>query len=76
MREQEAYLAVAELIDPLREFAALDAGERAALLEKLRGFAHDAPLRAQVAELDAATAPDVADARAAAVIDAFRHMSR
>ncbi|MDY6982340.1 MAG: SNF2-related protein, partial [Pseudomonadota bacterium] len=69
--EQQAYIAVAELLDPLREYAALDDAERAALLHKLHDFAHDAPLRAHVAQLASAETPEEADAHAAAVTEAL-----
>ncbi len=69
--EQEAYIAVAELLDPLREYAALDDTERAALLEKLYNFAGDAPLREQVVQLGSAETPEAADALASAVTEAL-----
>ncbi|HEY0962861.1 MAG TPA: RNA polymerase-associated protein RapA [Pseudomonadales bacterium] len=69
--EQQAYIAVAELLDPLREYAALDDDERAALLHKLHDFAHDAPLRAQVTHLASAETAEAADAHAAAVTEAL-----
>ncbi|MGV3592169.1 MAG: RNA polymerase-associated protein RapA, partial [Gammaproteobacteria bacterium] len=71
VREQQGYIAVAELLDPLREYAALDDGERAALLHKLQAFALDAPLRAQVAQLASAATAEEADALAAAVTEAL-----
>lgn len=69
--EQQAYIAVADLLDPLREYAALDDDERAALLHKLHDFAHDAPLRAHVAQLASAETPEEADTHAAAVTEAL-----
>ncbi len=70
-QEQEAYIAVAELLDPLREYPALDDTERAALLEKLYNFAGDAPLREQVVQLGSAETPEAADALASAVTEAL-----
>jgi ATP-dependent helicase HepA len=69
--EQEGYIAVAELLDPLREFTALDSAERAALLQKLQGFAGDAALRAQVAQLAGAATPEEADVLANAITEAL-----
>jgi ATP-dependent helicase HepA len=70
-REQEGYIAVAELLDPLREYTALDAAERSDLLQKLLGFAGDPALREQVAQLSAATTPEDAEALAGAVTEAL-----
>ena len=71
VREQEHYAAVAELLDPLREYGALDAAERANLLQALSAFASDAPLRAQIAQLESAATTAQADALAVAVTEAL-----
>lgn len=70
-QEQAGYIAVAELLDPLREYAALDMAERADLLRKIHGFANDAALRDQVTQLAAAPTPEEADAIARAVTEAL-----
>lgn len=70
VREQEGYIALAGLLDPLRGFAALPAAERAALSAQLRAFADDAPLRAQLAALERA-APEQVDALVNAVTEAL-----
>ncbi len=70
-RGQQGYIAVAELLDPLRDFAALNTSERDTLLQQLRLFAADIQLQQLVKQLAAAPVGDTADALAASVTAAL-----
>lgn len=54
--EQQQYQALAALLEPLQQFAALDGVQRAGLLTALQAFAHDAELQQQLAVLSSASA--------------------
>src|SRR5690606_30787958 len=69
--EQQHYIAVAGLLDPLAAIVALDPAERAQLLRQLQAFANDPHLQALVLQLASAQDLDSLQALAAQVLDAL-----
>lgn len=69
--EQQHYIAVAGLLDPLAAIVTLDAAARAELLHQLQAFASDPHLQALIQQLAAADAEASLQAHAAQVLEAL-----